>query len=100
MFSLYPFRDELRILWGPNRLHQLSGPVVTPLFKHLGLSSWHEADGAFFKKLSKQRSERAALLYIFIAGFIICILANWYNVWERRRTRTVKKSKMDEVAFV
>src|ERR1700753_3913768 len=46
MLSLSPGRDSLRILWGPNNMHQLSGAVTTPLFRHLGLSSWHSVDGA------------------------------------------------------
>jgi hypothetical protein len=46
MLSLFPGRDALRILWGPDGMHQLSGVVVTPLFKHMGMSSWHSYDGA------------------------------------------------------
>lgn len=44
--AFFPNRDDLRILWGPNRLHHLSGAVTTPLFRHFGMSSWHSFDGA------------------------------------------------------
>ncbi|KAL6241224.1 hypothetical protein RBB50_011903 [Rhinocladiella similis] len=44
-------RSVLRVLWGPRRLHHLSGNVTTPLFHHFGSSSWHSYDAAFFKAI-------------------------------------------------
>jgi hypothetical protein len=46
MQVLFPGREGLRVLWGPHGLHQLSGAVITPLFRHYGMSSWHGTDGA------------------------------------------------------
>lgn len=63
MHALFPGRNDLRILWGPNRLHHLSGAVTTPLFQHLGLSSWHSFDGVVITS--------ALPLFIFIAAFVI-----------------------------
>ncbi|KAJ3282419.1 hypothetical protein HK104_010894 [Borealophlyctis nickersoniae] len=56
--TIYPLpnRDELKVLGGQR--NKLSGRVTTPLFRHLGASSWHEGDagvysalGAFLKKV-------------------------------------------------
>ena len=63
MHALFPKRDDVRILWGPNRLHQLSGAVTTPLFQHLGMSSWHSFDGVMLTS--------ALPLFIFIAAFVV-----------------------------
>ncbi|KAK0389898.1 hypothetical protein NLU13_3471 [Sarocladium strictum] len=43
-------RSELKILPGP--LHSLNGRVQTPLFQHLGSSSWHSYDAKLLPKLS------------------------------------------------
>ncbi|KAF2670396.1 putative glycosyl transferase [Microthyrium microscopicum] len=53
MQSIFPQRDSLRVLWGPNNLHRLSGAVTTPIFRHLGMSSWHAADGGVIISLFK-----------------------------------------------
>src|SRR5258706_8414091 len=40
-------RSTLKILAGPKddpTLHSLNGDVITPLFHHLGSSSWHSFD--------------------------------------------------------
>jgi hypothetical protein len=45
-------RTNLRVLQGPPsqpRMHQLNGNASTPIFRHLGSSSWHSWDAAFFK---------------------------------------------------
>ncbi|KNE93332.1 hypothetical protein PSTG_13274 [Puccinia striiformis f. sp. tritici PST-78] len=40
---------QLRVLGG--REHRLKGRVVTPLFRHLGASSWHQGDAKLFIKV-------------------------------------------------
>jgi len=40
---------QLRILGG--RQHRLNGRVVTPLFRHLGASSWHQGDAKLVLKI-------------------------------------------------
>ncbi|KAJ3137111.1 hypothetical protein HDU90_002282 [Geranomyces variabilis] len=49
--NLHPQRDQLKVLGG---LHnRINGAVTTPLFKHLGSSSWHGGDARLFVKLGK-----------------------------------------------
>lgn len=42
LHTLQPDRSESKVLPGP--LHSLNGRVTTPLFEHLGSSSWHSYD--------------------------------------------------------
>jgi hypothetical protein len=104
MLSIYPTRDidDMHILWGPNRLHQLSGAVTTPLFRHLGLSSWHSADGAivhFFKfgpaghvlALAVRLGVITTVLYIAIRCW------RWYRSPSHpSRRRSMEKLKLEE----
>ncbi|KAI9100395.1 nucleotide-diphospho-sugar transferase [Phlyctochytrium arcticum] len=47
-----PLRNEhLKVLGG--KRNRLSGRVETPLFRHLGASSWHEGDAKLFSVLGK-----------------------------------------------
>lgn len=49
-------RSALKILTGTKEtpyLHRLNGDVVTPLFHHLGASSWHSFDAALIVSLGK-----------------------------------------------
>ncbi|KAK4123036.1 glycosyltransferase family 32 protein [Parathielavia appendiculata] len=60
-------RAELKILAGPSgnpRLHSLNGPVSTPLFNHLGSSSWHSYDAAMIVSLGKRHDAKLPLLLI------------------------------------
>ncbi|KAF8858664.1 putative glycosyl transferase [Acephala macrosclerotiorum] len=54
--ALQSNRSNLRILGGtpesPN-LHRLNGHVITPLFQHLGASSWHSFDAHFIVSMGK-----------------------------------------------
>jgi len=98
MLSLYPGRDALRILWGPNHLHQLSGAVTTPLFRHLGLSSWHSVDGAIVKKLKFGAMGHIAslALQIGVIGGVIFAAVRWYRSPARlRRKSLADKHKLD-----
>ena len=60
-------RSKLRILWGPRRMHHLNGNVVTPLFRHLGSSSWHSWDAAFFKVVKKLRVSLLPCIIILVS---------------------------------
>ncbi|OAF58768.2 hypothetical protein VC83_06086 [Pseudogymnoascus destructans] len=54
--ALQQNRSELRILAGPLdnfKLHSLNGPVSTPIFNHLGSSSWHSYDASLIVLLGK-----------------------------------------------
>ena len=46
MHAWYPHRERLKVLpaeW------KLGGHSVTPVFEHLGASSWHRSDAALIK---------------------------------------------------
>ncbi|GFF97712.1 hypothetical protein IFM53868_09335 [Aspergillus udagawae] len=81
VYTLQSNRSSLRILYGPPdkpRMHMLNGPVNTPLFRHIGSSSWHNSDARFiwlFKSLD-QRSLFAALVFVLFAliTMILCCL--------------------------
>lgn len=99
MLSLYPGRDALHILWGPNALHQLSGAVTTPLFRHLGLSSWHSIDGAivYMFKFGPGGHILAIALRLLLMAAIVFTLLKWYRSPERiRRKMLLEKQKVDD----
>ncbi|GAQ12126.1 mannosyl phosphorylinositol ceramide synthase CSH1 [Aspergillus lentulus] len=60
IYTLQSNRSSLRILSGPPdapRMHMLNGQVNTPLFRHLGSSSWHNRDArliSLFKNLDQR----------------------------------------------
>ncbi|PKX90173.1 glycosyltransferase family 32 protein [Aspergillus novofumigatus IBT 16806] len=79
IYTLQSNRSSLRILSGPPdapRMHMLNGQVNTPLFRHLGSSSWHNRDArliSLFKDLD-QRALFAVLVFSLFAGttMILC----------------------------
>jgi hypothetical protein len=102
MFSLYSNRTSLRILWGPNNLHQLSGPITTPLFKHLGLSSWHSVDGAILRTFKTGRLGRALGLMLKIVGFMVTVhyLRKLHRARMQRNRRIEFKREKGEEGFL
>ncbi|KAE8355935.1 hypothetical protein BDV28DRAFT_162331 [Aspergillus coremiiformis] len=81
IFTLQSNRTNLRILSGPPdqpRMHMLNGLVNTPLFRHLGSSSWHGQDArlvSFFKNLD-QRMLFAFLVFVLgtiAAALLFCV---------------------------
>lgn len=79
MHAFFPDRNNLRILWGPKRLHQLSGAVTTPIFRHFGLSSWHAIDGRVFTSVLP--------LFVFIVALIITLVVFAVVGWVRYKDR-------------
>ncbi|RLL93556.1 hypothetical protein CFD26_101903 [Aspergillus turcosus] len=79
IYTLQSNRSSLRILSGPPdapRMHMLNGQVNTPLFRHLGSSSWHNRDArmiSLFKNLD-QRALFAVLVFGLFAAttMILC----------------------------
>ena len=62
-------RTDLKILAGPEtnpKLHSLNGNVVTPLFHHLGSSSWHSYDGRLIVSLGKTETQMRLLFVAII----------------------------------
>ncbi|KYK60238.1 glycosyl transferase [Drechmeria coniospora] len=61
-----PDRSPLKILPGP--LHSLNGRVTTPLFEHLGSSSWHSYDAQLITSLgASARFQLLLLLGLFLS---------------------------------
>ncbi len=74
--TLQPNRTSLKILAGPRshpRMHNLNGPVSTPLFNHLGSSSWHSYDAAMIVGLGKHHGRKLPILFgVGVAvGFVL-----------------------------
>lgn len=62
MHLWYPGHANLKVLpWD----YRLNGKVTTPLFEHLGASSWHKGDAAFILSLGQVRFSRVIR---FISG--------------------------------
>jgi hypothetical protein len=69
-------RTELKVLAGPPdnfKLHSLNGPVSTPIFNHLGSSSWHSYDAAMIVSLGKSRWKGPVMLAIASTGVFVAI---------------------------
>lgn len=82
-----PLRKTLKILAGPATnpsLHSLNGPVSTPLFDHLGSSSWHSYDAALIVGLGKSRHALRRIT-LFVVGVLIALAL----VMRRRRRGAV-----------
>jgi hypothetical protein len=93
MLSLFPGRDAMHILWGPDGLHQLSGVVHTPLFNHLGMSSWHSFDGAIITLFKPGHA-----LGVIPFGLLLKVVAFSFTIWgmirfKRRLDRSVAKKR-------
>jgi mannosyltransferase OCH1-like enzyme len=61
-------RADLKILPGP--LHSLNGRVLTPIFEHLGSSSWHSYDARYITTLGKM----PRLIFIPASSVILALL--------------------------
>ncbi|UNI24121.1 hypothetical protein JDV02_009896 [Purpureocillium takamizusanense] len=75
-----PDRANFKILPGP--LHSLNGRVVTPLFEHLGSSSWHSYDAQLITAVGA----RANLIFFFCVGMALALFMRRRII---RRLRTM-----------
>ncbi len=81
--TLQASRTDLKILAGPPenpKLHSLNGDVVTPLFHHLGTSSWHSYDASLIVSLGKSTRLRRFLGVCFAICVVMVVV-----VWVRMR---------------
>ncbi|KAL1838455.1 hypothetical protein VTJ49DRAFT_2652 [Mycothermus thermophilus] len=84
-------RAKLKILSGPKtnpNMHRLNGPVSTPLFNHLGSSSWHAYDAAMIVALGKSAAARTWVLPVVgisAVGVAFCVVRR-----VRRRRRVLR----------
>jgi hypothetical protein len=93
MQALFPGRADLRILWGPNRLHQLSGAVTTPLFRHLGMSSWHNHDSSFIMLFKPGHPLARIAAAVFSKTFLVITLVICFGLWYRRRATSRRRGR-------
>ncbi|KAH9208547.1 glycosyltransferase family 32 protein [Leptodontidium sp. 2 PMI_412] len=78
--TLQPNRTDLKILAGPEtnpNLHSLNGNVVTPLFHHLGSSSWHSYDGRLIVSLGKAEVQMGLLFVAIMLGVAAFLCRKW-----------------------
>ncbi|KAH8695108.1 putative glycosyl transferase [Talaromyces proteolyticus] len=79
IFTLQNTRAPFRILGGTAqapRLHMLNGYVDTPLFRHLGSSSWHSSDAFLINWLGHPRKGPIIVLIVvisFVAGSLLAV---------------------------
>ncbi|KAH6695183.1 hypothetical protein F5X68DRAFT_257895 [Plectosphaerella plurivora] len=74
-------RSESKVLGGPPedpKLNSLNGQVTTPLFNHLGSSSWHSYDGLFIMLLGKH-IKLVAVVVVLIAALVSVTIVAWYR---------------------
>lgn len=56
-------------------MHTLSGRVSTPLFDHLGSSSWHGYDAALLTRLGRGGRWRVALIMVgVVCGALLVVI--------------------------
>jgi len=85
--AMQPNRSESRILAGPKdnfKLHSLNGKVSTPLFVHLGSSSWHSFDGLFIMSLGKNLKWMAfgvIVGVVIFTGLVMCLPGRGFRKW-------------------
>lgn len=74
--TLQPNRSELKVLAGPPdnfRLHSLNGHVSTPIFDHLGSSSWHSYDAYLIVLVGKSAKWMIPFLILGAAGVVYLV---------------------------
>lgn len=87
MHRTYQDQASLHIL---DSSHKLNGHVVTPLFEHLGASSWHKGDakmilrlGLFIETLKKSSkyTRYGVEACLTLLGFVMAtlVLSRWYR---------------------
>ncbi|KIN03418.1 glycosyltransferase family 32 protein [Oidiodendron maius Zn] len=72
--TLQKTRSDLRILAGPKELpnlHRLNGNVITPLFHHLGSSSWHSFDASLIVSMFEKSITAVLLLQMLIFCIVL-----------------------------
>ena len=93
---MWPDRSSLKILAGPKddfKLHTINGRVSTPLFNHLGSSSWHSYDGLFIMLLGKYIKWIIPVLVVSLVGSILCIK----GFSRRRRGRSPSRKPKEDL---
>ncbi|EED13565.1 glycosyl transferase, putative [Talaromyces stipitatus ATCC 10500] len=98
IFTLQENRNPLRILGGITgspRLHMLNGFVDTPLFRHLGSSSWHNFDAALINWIGHLRSGSIIISLIFVASLLLTVYVTRLCLRRRRCSAARDKAMGD-----
>ncbi|CAM1505633.1 Fc.00g112700.m01.CDS01 [Cosmosporella sp. VM-42] len=93
---MWPKRADLKILAGPKdnpKLHSINGPVSTPLFNHLGSSSWHSYDGLFITSIGKYGKWIGLGAVVGLVGILLYTMRSS----RRRRGRSPTRESMDDL---
>ncbi|GKZ73644.1 hypothetical protein AnigIFM60653_010800 [Aspergillus niger] len=90
IYTMQRNTSTLRVLAGPPenpRMHMLNGVVNTPLFRHLGSSSWHEKDARFIKAFANmdQRVAFGMVLFALVGGcWAVSLCVARGRAWHQR----------------
>ncbi|KAH8426859.1 glycosyltransferase family 32 protein [Aspergillus melleus] len=91
IYTMQRNRTSLRILSGPPtdpNMHMLNGFVDTPLFQHLGTSSWHAHDVTAFRVLNAARRSWTCLVAFGIGfGVVVLVVVGTLGVMRRSSRR-------------
>jgi hypothetical protein len=96
--SIQKNRKDLKILSGPEGnelMHRLNGDVITPLFHHLGASSWHSYDAALIMSIGRFKSPIGRAGFGAMLGFIVLSVSVWAGIlrlrlWRKRRLASMQ----------
>jgi len=96
--SIMKDRKDLKILSGPEgneNMHRLNGDVETPLFHHLGASSWHSYDAALIMSLGKLKSPIGRVGFGVILGLVVLSVSVWASIlrlrlWRKRKLPSIQ----------
>jgi hypothetical protein len=91
-------RQDLKILSGPEgneNMHMLNGDVETPLFHHLGASSWHSYDAALIMSIGRLKSPIGRVGFGVILGLIVLSVSVWASIlrlrlWRKRKLASIQ----------
>lgn len=82
-FPYHARLNSLRVLSEP--MHRLNGRVITPLFQHMGASSWHSSDAKTFNQLKETLSRHVLLILVSLTVAAVVAIVFW-----RRRRRSLQ----------
>ncbi|EPQ61256.1 hypothetical protein GLOTRDRAFT_113658 [Gloeophyllum trabeum ATCC 11539] len=82
MHTLYPHREQLTVL--PQE-YKLNGHVLTPLFEHLGASSWHRSDARLILLIGKTIESVKSSPVLVVALLFLASSCIFLVLFHRRR---------------
>lgn len=98
IFTLQENRSPLRILGGipgSPRLHMLNGHVDTPLFRHLGSSSWHNFDAALINWMGHLQRGWVLIYLSFLVSLLLTVFLTRRCLRRRRGSISRNRPTLD-----